>query len=491
MKHLLTIYFVFSIFQFGARGAPPVVSQSNPNVLFIAIDDLRPTLGCYGDEVVISTNFDRLAESGTRFDRAYCQLAVCCPSRLSLLSGMRPDTIEVWDLGTHFRDARPDLVSLPQHFKNNGYYTRSIGKILHGGGRPAKDPPSWSEDAIHDVISGDRRVRYALPQNLIGTKLKQAASEAADVLDGTFIDGIVCEAALGALDSLSANEQPFFLAVGFRKPHLPFVAPKKYWDLYDRDTIPSPASNRYPDGAPEYGTRSWHELEGYTDIPENTASMSTEQIQNLRHGYYACISYVDSLLGRLLDRLETLEIADNTVICLWGDHGFHLGEQGLWTKANNYELSARVPLMLSVPGQSNKGAVSNAFVELVDLYPTLAEVCGLDIPIGLEGVSMKALLESPNQPWKTAVFNQYPRMYKDARHSRHGEVMGYATRTDRYRYVEWRDWNSGEVLAQELYDHTTDPDEMKNVAGNPEYARALSQHQKILSAGWRGALPPK
>jgi iduronate 2-sulfatase len=460
------------------------------NVLFIAIDDLRPNLACYGDETAITPNFDRLAAQGIAFNRAYCQLAVCAPSRLSLLSGRRPDTNKVWDLSTHFREALPNIVSLPQHFKNNGYHTRSIGKIYHGSGAPMKDPPSWSEDPIYD--SGRKHEwRYASPENLAVVTLKREASEGEDVPDNTFVDGLVCDAAVEALGTFKEKKLSFFLGVGFRKPHLPFVAPKKYWDLYERADIPNPPSNTHPKGSPEYATRTWHELEGYTDIPEDLTQLTPEKIQELRHGYYACISYVDALIGRLLDRLEELKLADNTIICLWGDHGFHLGEQGLWTKANNYELAARVPLILSVPGQSNQGATSNAFVELVDLYPTLAELCGLEVSNNLEGLSMKPLLANPNRAWKTATFNQYPRMFEGVRHERHGDVMGYAVKTDRYRYVEWKEWGSGKVVAQELYDHQTDPNEMINVANDIKQAATLFQHQRILDAGWKGALPLK
>ena len=466
----------------------PSKAASPTNVLFIAIDDLRPALGCYGDTVAISPNIDRLASRGTVFNRAYCQLAVCGPSRLSLLSGRRPDTIKVWDLATHFRESFPGLVTLPQHFKNNGYHTRSIGKLYHGGGAPSKDAPSWSEDPIYD--HGNKpEWRYASPENLAGSGLKRAASEGVDTPDNTFVDGLVCDAALEALDTFKEREQPFFLGVGFRKPHLPFVAPKRYWDLYDRADISKPVSNEHPKGAPEYALRTWNELEGYTDIPKDLTKLSPEKIQELRHAYYACISYVDALVGRLLDRLDELGLSDNTVVCLWGDHGFHLGEQGLWTKANNYELAARVPLILSTPGQRNKGASSNAFVELVDLYPTLVELSGLEMPSGLEGLSMKPLLDNPARSWKTAAFNQYPRMFEGVRHERHGEVMGYAIRSDRFRYVQWKVWESGKIVAQELYDHQNDPSEMINVAGNPEYAVELAEVKQALVLGWKGALP--
>ena len=488
MKHLFICCFTLCVVQLGARSASPAESVSTPNVLFIAIDDLRPALGCYGDTVAISPNIDRLASRGTVFNKAYCQLAVCGPSRLSLLSGRRPDTIRVWDLKTHFRESFPDLITLPQHFKNNGYYTRSIGKIYHGSGAPSKDGPSWSEDPIYD--HGNKpEWRYASPENLAGEGLKRAASEGVEMPDNTLIDGLVCDAALEALDTFKNAQNPFFLGVGFRKPHLPFVAPKRYWDMYDRSDISEPVSRAHPKGAPEYALRTWHELEGYTDIPEDLSTLTPAKIQELRHGYYACISYVDALIGRLLDRLEELELAENTVICLWGDHGFHPGEQGLWTKANNYELATRVPLILSVPGQKTVGSSSDALVELVDLYPTLADVCGLSVSNELEGLSVKPLLEEPNRPWKTAAFNQYPRMFEGVRHEAHGDVMGYAIRTTGFRYVQWREWESGKVVAQEFYDHSTDSIEMNNLANDPKYADPLARHQEVLRTGWKGALP--
>jgi len=465
------------------------VPKNRHNVLFIAVDDLRTALGCYGDKTAVTPNMDRLVAQGMVFRHAYCQQAVCNPSRASLITGRRPDTIRVWDLKAHFRQALPDVVTLPQHFKENGYYTRSIGKILHGSGPPAKDPPSWSQEPLHDttrLASG----RYALPKNLEGNGLKRNSCESADVPDGYYIDGMVCEDALEALRDLQGGNRPFFLAVGFRKPHLPFCAPKKYWDYYQRDEIPPPVSDSHPADAPEFAVRSWRELEGYRDIPEQGPIPETK-VAELRHGYYACVSYVDALVGRLLDELDRLALRENTVILLWGDHGFHLGEQGLWTKANNYELSTRAPLLLSVPRQPNAGAMCGALVEFVDVYPTLTEACGLDVPDGLEGVSMMPLIENPGRPWKRAAFSQYPRDKKKNRHNGHGDIMGYAVRTDRYRYVEWRDWKTEDIIARELYDSDRDPGEMKNLASDPSFRETVDEVSKMLRAGWRAALPPR
>ncbi len=464
-------------------------AEDRPNVLFIAVDDLRPALGCYFDNTAITPNIDRLAKRGIVFNRAYCQLAVCSPSRLSLITGRRPDSIKVWDLDTHFRDAVPDAVTLPQHFKKHGYHTRSIGKILHGGGPPSKDPPSWSEPPLHDVVR-DAETRYVLPVNRKGLGLKRDSLEAAEAPDNAYIDGIVCDAAVKALGELGKRSAPFFLGVGFRKPHLPFCAPKKYWDMYSRDKIPPPATDAHPHGAPELAVRKWMELEGYRDIPKD-GPIPAEKVAELRHGYYACVSYIDAQVGRLLDELERLGLSDNTVITLWGDHGFHLGEQGLWTKANNYEWATRAPLILAIPGQPNAGSRSDALVEFVDLYPTLVDACGLSQPAGLEGLSMMPLIEDPGRPWKKAVFNQYPRAFTDNRHEGHGDIMGYAARTCRYRYVEWRAWESGEVVAQELYDHAGDAREMTNRAPDPAYKDIVKEHGEILAAGWKAALPGK
>ena len=474
---------LFPVFLAELPGKADADSEGRLNVLFLAVDDLRPLLGCYGDKVALTPNIDRLAKRGIVFNRAYCQQAVCGPSRLSLMTGRRPDTTRVWDLKTHFREALPDVVTLPQHFKNHGYITRSIGKIYHGGGKASRDKPSWSKAAIHAEVR-DPKVRYASVVNLKGNGLKRSAAESADVADNVYIDGIVCDQSMKALRGLQQEGKPFFLAVGFRKPHLPFCAPKKYWELYAREEIPLPLSSMHPELAPELAVRSWKELEGYSDIPAD-GNVTVEKVRQLRHGYYACISYVDALVGRLLDELRTLRLEENTVICLWGDHGFHLGEQGLWTKANNYELSTRVPLILSVPGQENPGSRTDALVELVDVYPTLVEACRLSAAKGLEGTSLMPLLSRPERSWKRAVFSQYPRSRTGHRHRGHGDIMGYAVRTKNYRYVQWRDWKTGKTLTRELYDQRRDPLEMQNIAGFESQAVVVQRLEKILAGGWR------
>ena len=478
---------VFSLWILSLGGMLSHAAERPFNLLFIVVDDLRPALGCYDDPIAVTPHIDALAGRGTRFMKAYCQQAVCSPSRLSVLTGMRPNSIRVWDLATHFREAIPNAVTLPQYFKKAGYRSRSIGKIFHGGGKPAKDPPSWSVEPLFDVTR-DPQGRYATSKNLAGTGLKRSSVESATVPDEYYVDGQVCEKALEGLVDLKTQDAPFFLAVGFRKPHLPFCAPKRYWDLYERELIPPPDPPASPKGAPELATRSWRELEGYTDIPVDDP-LGIEKIQELRHGYYACVSYVDALVGRLLDQLERLGLKENTVVCLWGDHGFHLGEQGIWTKANNYELSTRVPLIVSVPGQANPGSRASGIVELVDLYPSLAFACGLPAPVGLDGVRFNSLFLEPGRRWKTAAFSQFPRNKKGHRHTQHGEIMGYAIRTERYRYVEWNDWDSGQTIASELYDHVLDPLEAENRVSKQAFAGIVKDLSKRLKTGWRGALP--
>ena len=474
-----------------------------PNVLFIAVDDLRCALGCYGDPTAISPNIDRLAARGLRFNRAYCQQAVCNPSRASLMTGMRPDNIRVWDLkshfrdelppelahlpqhgcGTHFREARPDVVTLPQYFMQHGWHAQSVGKIYHGSPE-MQDRPSWSAPEILNVVW--KRQDYLLPENQgppaprwPGRKL--AATEAADVPDNRYGDGQVADEALRVLAERAASDQPFFLAVGFRKPHLPFSAPKRYWDLHDPAQIPAPEQPTRPAGIPDF---AWHhsvELRGYRDIPDEGPLPAT-LIRHLRHGYYACVSYTDAQVGRLLDGLERQGLQDNTIVVLWGDHGYHLGEKALWCKTTNYELDARAPLILSVPGAAATGRSSDALVEFVDIYPTLVDCAGLPLPDQLDGLSLKPLLDNPERPWKHAAFSQFPRPWS---YVGRPAVMGYSVRTERWRYVEWVNFADGTTLACELYDHAADHAELRNLATADEHAATLAGHRRLLHEAQR------
>ncbi len=462
-------------------------NSARKNVLFIAVDDLRTALGCYGDASAITPNIDKLAGRGVLFQSAYCQVAVCNPSRASLLTGARPDTIKVWDLEAHFRGSVPSIVTLPQHFKNNGYVTRSIGKIFHEVGRSAKDPVSWSVPPLYDCIT--KRDNYVLAENRTDNpKKKMSAAECADVPDDAYVDGKVCNDAITALGEYAKSKTAFFLGVGFRKPHLPFSAPKKYWDMYGEGKILAAESSEFPAGAPELALRSPLELQGYKDV-EDEDTISAEQTKYLRHAYYACVSYTDALVGKVMDELDRLKLSDNTVVVLWGDHGFHLSEQGLWAKSRNYELDTHAPLIIVDAGRKANGKKCEALVEFVDIYPTLTEVCNLDSPKHLEGLSMAALLDEPNLLWKKAAFSQFARNKTKSRNKSHGDIMGRAIRTKHFRYVEWRQWDDNKLLATELYDHQRDNREMSNIADKAEYARTVQELSELLQKGWQGALP--
>lgn len=450
------------------------------NVLFIAVDDLRPELGCYGDSIAITPNIDRLAKSGIVFNRAYCQQAVCGPSRASLLTGRRPDVTKVWNLKTNFRKALPEAVTLPQYFKQKGYQSWCVGKIYHD---PAalQDHISWSVPEIM-AVTGKVGAKYALEKNM-NVKGKAAAVECVDVPDSVYVDGKVCNEALKALRKL--KDKPFFLAVGFRRPHLPFTAPKKYWDYYDRSKIPMPDPATVPEGAPTIALHHSEELRGYTDVPDE-GPISADKIRELRHGYYAGVSFIDTQIGKLLDELEKQGLMDNTIIVLWGDHGYHLGELDLWCKATNYEADTRVPLIISAPAMKNKGAHSDGLVELVDLYPTLAEMAGMPVQEKLDGLSMVPLMKDPDRAWKKGAFSQFPRpwMYK-----KQPQVMGYTVRSKDFRYTEWRDFKDGTVKATELYSYKTSKFERKNLTDLEKYKNVKLHMKKLLNDGWKRALP--
>jgi len=371
------------------QAADSAIPSTKYNVLFIAADDLRNDLGCYGHELVKTPNFDRLAKRGVLFNRAYCQQAVCNPSRASLLTGRRPDTLRVWDLPTHFRSNMPDLVTLPQYFKQHGYFTQNIGKIFHNFRQTIQgDPDSWSVPAVmHFANHGDDKpvVDGPLPPNLA----QDPKCEQRDVPDEAYFDGRVAKLSVQALSELRAKAQPFFLAVGFWKPHSPYNAPKRYWDLYSRDAVGLPKNPEWPFGAPRI---AWHDSREILGTPARV--LSPEAVREIRHGYLANISYFDAQLGKVLDELDRLQLAENTIIMFWSDHGYHLGEQSLWAKTSNFELDARVPLLIAAPGMA-QGTRTDSLVELLDLYPTLTELCGLPLPQGVEGASLVPVLKNP------------------------------------------------------------------------------------------------
>ncbi len=429
-------------------------TQAAPNVLFIAIDDLKTALGCYGDTAANTPNLDRLASRALRLDRAYCNQAVCGPSRNALMTGLRPQTLGIYDLTTNFRTARPTAVTLSQHFLNHGYHTAAIGKILHTGHGNHDDPASWSEKHLHPKAD-----YYALPENrppsggAKGEDQRGSPTESADVPDDTYEDGLIATAAEKKIAALKEAQAPFYLAVGFRSPHLPFVAPKKYWDRIDAAKLPLPDSDSIPKGAPEAAGPNPDELRKYKGIPQGKEVMSETQKRHLIHGYYAATSYVDACVGRVLDALESSGLADNTIIVVWGDHGYHLGDHGVWGKHTNFELAARIPLMVALPGKA--GAASSALVETVDIYPTLAALAGLPAPQGLDGKSFASLFDNPTAAHRDHVTHVYPRH----------ELLGRAVRDDRYRLVEWNKIGaSPDHATLELYDYQIDPAERTNLA---------------------------
>jgi len=477
----------------GAGAAP-----RRRNVLFIAVDDLRPQLGCYGHSRIKSPNIDKLASQGLRFDRAYCQQAVCAPTRASLLTGTRPDTTRVYNLQTPLNTVRPDLVSIPHHFRKNGYETISLGKVYHhanedpqgwsvapwlakgawgGGWRGYLDPLSLVAVRQNDAVL---RAAYEREQRA-GNRVTQPqygrgpAYEGPDVPDRAYPDGMTCDKAIEELRRL--RDRPFFLAAGFLKPHLPFNAPKKYWDLYSPEDIELPSRREWPENMPKLAGSDWGELRAYTGIPQK-GPVDEATMRLLIHGYYACVSFLDAQVGRVLGELDRLGLRDNTAVILWGDHGWKLGDYGAWCKHTNFELDTRVPMILSLPGQKTAGGATSALVEYVDIYPTLAEACGLEVPAQCEGKSMLPLVENPGRKWKAAAFSQYPRG---------GGIMGYTMRTARWRYTEWIGQQTGAVTARELYDHASSDTVSANLADLPEQASTVRELSAMLDQGrgWR------
>ncbi len=470
-----------------------LVAADRPNVLFIAVDDLRPELGCYGNTIVKTPNIDRLAARGIVFERAYCQQAVCSPSRTSILTGLRPDVTKVWDLETHFRVAQPDCITLPQHFKANGYHCAALSKIYHAG---FEDGRSWNEPHWYpkgravdtDVIDYTKQTvtrhdvnveEFSAPlqggePRKNGKAVKKGpAFEISPKADDELPDGATAAEAVRRLQTLKSKSEPFFLAVGFLKPHLPFVASKKYWDLYDPSTIPLPVINKLPVGSPEFAGHNNSELHGYPGVPKENP-IPDDFARQLRHGYYACISYMDAQVGRLLDTLDAEGLADNTIIVLWGDHGWQLGDHGLWQKHTNFELATRAPLLISVPNKKTAGQHCQAPVEFVDVYPTLADLCGLPAVKGLTGSSLKPFIETPSAPMQKVAISQYPRSTPE------GAVMGYSIRDERWRGTFWRERNGEKIVATELYDELNDPAKTINVADKPENQTVLASLRKHL-----------
>ena len=494
------------VWQFRARAqTKPVATPRRLNVLMIAVDDLRPEAGCYGVPLIQTPNIDALARRGTVFMRAYCQQAVCSPSRTSLLTGRRPDTTKIYELQTHFRATIPDVVTLPQHFKNHGYHTEGFSKIYHEG---LDDPASWSvphwtpkqprygkPETLADLqrqrerARADGRLPVAAPTERdpkTGAVLKipppnnvvrGPSWEDPDVAANALPDGETADKAIETLRAV--KDKPFFLTVGFLNPHLPFVAPKIYFDLYPLEKMRLASNPFAPKDAPPLALTNWGELRGYSDIPKE-GPIPDAKARELIRGYYAATSYIDAQIGRILAELDRLGLRDNTIVVLWGDHGWQLGEHGLWSKHTNFEVATRSLLVVSAPGQKKMNAKTDGLTEFVDIYPSLCELAGLPLPQGLEGASFARLLDDPRLQFKQAAFSQYPRPGRNA--------MGYTMKTARYRYTEWQR-EGGEVIARELYDHKEDPQENVNIAGRPEHKELVARLSAQLQAGWRAALP--
>ncbi len=454
--------------------AAATAAAPKPNVLLICVDDLKPVLGCYGDPYSKTPNIDRLAARATRFDRAYCNQAVCSPSRNALMASLRPQTLGIYDLPTNFRASRPDAVTLPQHFRVNGYRTEAMGKIFHVGHGNFEDTASWTVPHFRP-----KAPQYALAENAApaeaapsanrpNKKANGAAVESADVADDFYSDGQIAAEAVTRLKAAAAGREPFFMGVGFLKPHLPFVAPKKYWDLHDPAKLPQPNRLTAPAGAPSYAPQYGGELRNYDGIPAGSDPLDDQLTRRLIHGYYAATSYMDAQLGKVMAALEETGLAKNTIVVLWGDHGWHLGDHGMWCKHTNYEQATHIPLLVAVPGQS--GAATSALVETVDVYPTLAALAGLPAPQGLDGRSFSALFTNPVAAHRDHVIHVYPR----------GQRLGRAIRTDRYRLVEWKSPGGDPTTAEfELYDYRDDPGETKNFAA--ERTAVVAQLRALLA----------
>jgi uncharacterized sulfatase len=443
------------------------------NVLFIAADDLNCDLGCYGHPVVKTPNLDRLAARGTRFDRAYCQFPLCSPSRTSLLTGLRPDTTEVFDLKKHFRSVSPSVVTLPQMFRNEGYYTARVGKIYHYG-VPGEigtagldDPPSW--DNTVNPRGRDKDEEHLLtnhtPKRGLGSSLSFLAAEGTDEAQ---TDGIGTTAAVRLLE---ANRQrPFFIAMGFYRPHCPYVAPKKYFAQVPRDKAQMPdVPSLRPPQVPLAAFSS--------NNPWPWFGVTADQGAEALHAYWASIEFVDAQVGRLLDALDRLELTDKTIVVFWSDNGYHVGEHGLWKKQSLFEGAARVPMIVAAPGQEARGTVSPRTVELLDIYPTLADLCGLAAPRNLAGRSMRSLLDDAEAPWDKPAFTQVWR----------GRFAGHSVRTERYRYTEW----DGGKQGRQLYDYTTDPSEDRNLANDPAHAKTVDELARLVKANWASQYRPQ
>ncbi len=458
-------------------------AADHPNVLLILVDDLKPAMGCYGDSVAQTPNLDALAARGMRFDRAYCNQAVCAPSRFTLMLGSHSTSTGLYGLGSQLRQIIPDAVTMPQHFARRGYRTESLGKVFHIGHGNNGDPESFSVPHFHDKV-----IEYLEPESTAGGKLTReeayftnqrlgqirslprgAAFESPDVEDTEYADGRVAAETIKRLQAAQRRRQqngtPFFIAAGFARPHLPFSAPQKYWDLYDADQLPMPEFEQLPAGAPSVAGKRGGEITNYAPVPEQ-GPIDDPLKRQLIHGYYASISFVDAQIGKVINQLDRLKLAENTIVVLWGDHGFHLGDLGIWTKHTNYEQANRIPIVFVAPGVAKPNTSTGQLAESVDIFPTLTELAGLPAPDGpqpRDGVSLVPVLKDPAVRVRDHAYHAYPK-----------GKLGRAIRTERYRMVAWGTPEDNSV-EYELYDYQADPLETVNLADkHPDVLKKLT-----------------
>lgn len=489
-KHLNKIFIVGGMTLPYFAHAQKTAEQKQKNILMILVDDLKPTLGCYGDEVAQSPNIDRLSQMGITFSNAYCNQSVSVASRYNLMTGARSTTSGLYHFGRQMRDVYPDAVTLPQYFMNAGYSAEAIGKVFHVGHGNTNDEASWSRPHVHDKL-----IEYIVPEStnreltreeayFENTKIyfpdlppnhelpRGWAWESPDVLDDAYADGRMANQAISRLREIKSNpEQPFFMALGFVRPHLPFSVPKKYWDLYDEEKLHMPEYVQDAVDAPRVATKRGGEINQYIPIKPGEYVFPDSITRKLIHGYYASVSYMDAQVGRVLDELERLGMLENTIIVLWGDHGWHLGDHGYWTKHTNYEEANKIPLIIVDPESQNKGRKTEQLAETVDIYPTLAELAGLSaphVPQTIDGLSLTSVLANPEIKIRDHAYHAFP----------HGKYLGRAIRTDRYRMVEWKNWDDKSDVMYELYDYEKDPLETKNIAN--EEKQILEEMKKIL-----------
>jgi iduronate 2-sulfatase len=470
MIQLRKLSFVFGLFMISTTicccqsNTNEKKEQKKYNVLFIAIDDLRTELNCYGASHINSPNIDKLAAEGVMFKQAYVQQAICMASRASIMSGIRPERLGIYT-GEAVQDLMPDVLTMNKFFKQNGYNIASCGKIYHHG-KDTKNQFGEDEMTPNGTWSGRGYVTpEAIEKIALNTEFHRGpAYEFAEVNDTIYKDGLNTLNAVRKMEELSKDDKPFFLAVGLSKPHLPFVAPKKYWDMYPASSIELTDLRERPENSYEQAIRTRGELNSYYGMPQQYDEIDDATALNLRRAYYACVSYADAQVGNLMKQLDELDIRDNTIVVLWGDHGYKLGDYNSWCKWTNMNIDTNVPFIFNTPN-GKKGLVSKSPVETLDIYPTLAELCGLETPVHLEGQSIVPLLNEPDQQMDRIVYTMWPITRQDYDRT----IIGYSAKSSRFNYVEWVKLNTGETVATELFDHQVDPMETKNVVGDISY----------------------